>query len=241
MQNPFEDGNVISRERTNSFLGSDQARAFMRQVYTTMAIGLAITGMAAWVVANNPDMLRFFYSGVMRWIVMLAPLGFVIFLSARIYRMSVQTASITFGTYSLANGISLAFIFLIYDVGTIFQVFLITGGTFGAMALIGATTKVDLSQFRSVLFFGLIGIIIAMVVNMFMGSSTFDYIISIAGVLIFAGLTAYDTQKLLQIGANADPESDTTRKVAIIGALALYLDFINLFLFLLRIFGGGRN
>ena len=241
MQNPFENGNVISRERQGAFIGSDQARAFMRQVYTTMAIGLAITGMAAWVVANNRDFMEFFFTGIMQWIVMLAPLGFVFFLSSRIHRMSVQAASLTFATYSLINGISLAFIFLVYTTGTIFQVFLIPAGTFGAMALIGATTKIDLSQFRSVLFFGLIGIIIAMVVNMFMGSETFDYIISIAGVLIFAGLTAYDTQKLLEIGANADPESDTTRKVAILGALALYLDFINLFLFLLRIFGGSRD
>ncbi|MDP5170333.1 MAG: Bax inhibitor-1/YccA family protein, partial [Bacteroidia bacterium] len=159
----------------------------------------------------------------------------------RIYSMSVQAASLTFATYSLINGISLAFIFLFYDLGTIFQVFLITAGTFGAMALIGATTKIDLSKFRSILVFGLIGIIIASVVNMFMHSGPFEYIISIAGVLIFAGLTAYDTQKLLEIGANSDPESDGTRKVAIIGALALYLDFINLFLFMLRIFGGGRD
>lgn len=241
MQTPFENGDVISRQKTQSFIGSDQARAFMSQVFTTMAIGLAITGMAAWVVANNADFMQFFFTGIMQWIVMLAPLGLVIFLSTRIYKMSVQGASITFATYSLINGISLAFIFLLYDLGTIFQVFLITAGTFGAMALIGATTKVDLSKFRGILMFGLIGIIIAMLVNFFMQSAMFDYVISIIGVLVFAGLTAYDTQKLLEIGANSDPEAETTRKVAIIGALALYLDFINLFLFLLRIFGGGRD
>lgn len=241
MQNPFSNGDVLSREQTKNLLDSDLARKFMSQVYTTMAIGMAITGMAAWLVANNADLMQFFFTGIMRWIVMFAPLGMVIFLSSRISRMSVQVASLSFAAYSLLTGISLAFIFLIYDLGTIFQVFLITGGTFGAMALIGATTKVDLSKFRGILMFGLVGIIIAMVVNMFMQSSTFDYIVSIIGVLIFAGLTAYDTQKLLQIGANSDPESDNTRKVAIIGALTLYLDFLNLFLFLLRIFGGGRD
>lgn len=241
MQTPFGNGDVISRTRGKQFIESDLARQFMRQVYMIMAIGLLITGMAAWVVASNPDMLRFFFTGPMKWIIMLAPLGIVFFLSARIYHMSTQAASITFATYSLVNGISLAFIFLLYTAGTIFQVFLITAGTFGAMALIGATTKVDLSKFRSILLFGLIGIIIASIVNFFMQSSVFEYIISIAGVLIFAGLTAYDTQKLIEIGANADPESDSTRKVAIIGALALYLDFLNLFLFLLRIFGGSRD
>lgn len=231
----------MAQAEVQNFIQNGSARAFMRQVYSIMAIGLAITGMSAWVVANNPDFLQFFYTGIMRWIVMFAPLGFVFFLASRINRMSVQAASLTFATYSLVMGISLAFVFLLYSTGTIFQVFLITAGTFGAMALIGATTKVDLSQFRSVLMFGLIGIIIAMVVNWFMNSSTLEYIISVVGVLIFAGLTAYDTQKLLEIGAHSDPESESTRKVAIIGALNLYLDFINLFLFLLRLFGGGRD
>ncbi len=222
-------------------MDSSLARDFMRQVFVIMAIGLAITGMAAWVVSNNPMLLSFFFNGAMRWVVMLAPLAFVFFLAARVHKMSVQAASLTFATYSLVNGISLSFIFLIYDLGTIFQVFWITAGTFGAMALIGATTKVDLSKFRSILIFGLVGIIIASIVNMFMNSGPFEYIISIAGVLIFAGLTAYDTQKLLEIGAEADPEDEGTRKVAIMGALNLYLDFINMFLFLLRIFGGGRD
>ncbi len=242
MQNPFSNGDVLSREQTKNLLDSNLARKFMSQVYTTMAIGLAITGMAAWLVATTPVLLQFFLGNqIIFYITLFAPLGLVIFLSSRISRMSVQTATLAFATYALVNGISLASIFLVYELGTIFQVFLITAGTFGAMALIGATTKVDLSKFRGILMFGLVGIIIAMIVNMFMQSSTFDYIVSIIGVLIFAGLTAYDTQKLLQIGATADPESDATRKVAIMGALTLYLDFINLFLFLLRIFGGGRD
>lgn len=242
MQNPFSNGDVLSREQTSNLLDSDLARKFMSQVYTTMAIGLAITGMAAWLVATTPVLLQFFLGNqIVFYITLFAPLGLVIYLSSRISRMSIQAATLAFATYALVNGISLASIFLVYELGTIFQVFLITAGTFGAMALIGATTKVDLSKFRGILMFGLVGVLIALVVNIFMQSSTFDYIVSIIGVLIFAGLTAYDTQKLLQIGATADPESDSTRKVAIIGALKLYLDFINLFLFLLRIFGGGRD
>lgn len=242
MQNPFSNGDVLSREQTRNLLDSDLARKFMSQVYTTMAIGLAITAMAAWVVANTPVLAQFFLGNtIVYYITLFAPLGLVIFLSSRINRMTVQQASLSFATYALVNGLTLSVIFLIYSPAIIFKVFLITAGTFGAMALIGATTKVDLSKFRGILMFGLVGIIIAMVVNLFMQSETFDYIISIIGVLIFAGLTAYDTQKLLQIGATADPESDATRKVAIMGALTLYLDFINLFLFLLRIFGGGRD
>ncbi|MCB0836082.1 MAG: Bax inhibitor-1/YccA family protein [Bacteroidia bacterium] len=235
MKNYYE--TPVSESRKQSFIETGEANAFLRQVYTTMSLGLLITGLAAWYVAQSPALVNFFLSGIMMWVVMLAPLGFVIFLSARIHKMSFTAASITFATYSLVNGISLAFIFLVFEMGIIAQTFFITAGTFGAMTLVGMTTKVDLSKFRSVLYMALIGLIIASVVNIFFGSSMMDFIISVAGVLIFCGLTAYDTQKLMQIGMHADPESESTKKVALIGALALYLDFINLFLFLLRIFG----
>ncbi|MCB0853057.1 MAG: Bax inhibitor-1/YccA family protein [Bacteroidetes bacterium] len=235
MKNYYE--TPVSESRKQSFIETGEANAFLRQVYTTMSLGLLITGLAAWYVAQSPALVNFFLSGIMMWVVMLAPLGFVIFLSARIHKMSFTAASITFATYSLVNGISLAFIFLVFEMGIIAQTFFITAGTFGAMTLVGMTTKVDLSKFRSVLYMALIGLIIASVVNIFFGSSMMDFRISVAGVLIFCGLTAYDTQKLMQIGMHADPESESTKKVALIGALALYLDFINLFLFLLRIFG----
>ena len=237
----FQEADSYSDTRQQQFAASGDANAFMRSVYTTMSLGLLITAMTAWGVSQNPGLLGFFFTGIMRWIVIFAPLGFVIFLVARIHKMSFTTASLAFGAYSLVNGISFSFIFLAYDLGTIFQVFFITAGTFGAMSLIGATTKIDLSQYRSYLFMGLIGIIIASVVNLWMQNSMMEWIISIVGVLIFSGLTAYDTQKLLYIGAHADPETDSTRKIALIGALTLYLDFINLFLFLLRIFGGSRS
>ena len=223
-------------------LVADAANVFMRQVFSTMALGLAITGMVAWAVANSPFVLQLLYgNGIMRMVVMFAPLALVFFLAARINKMSFAAASTTFAVYSVLVGASLATIFLIYPIGTIFQVFLITAGTFGAMALIGWTTNVDLSKMGSILYMALIGLIIAMVVNWFMNSDTMDYIISVIGVLIFSGLTAYDTQKLLVIGSSVDPERESSKKMALMGALNLYLDFINLFLFLLRLFGGGRD
>lgn len=231
----------VSEERKQNFIVSGEANAFLRQVFTTMSLGLLITGMAAWYVSTSPALMEFFFTGITTWIVIFAPLAFVILLSARIHKMSFTNASITFATYSLVNGISFATIFMVYPMADIFKTFLITAGTFGAMALIGLTTKVDLSKFRSILYMGLIGIIIAMIANFFFRSGPFDYIISIIGVVIFCGLTAYDTQKLMQIGMHADPESEGTKKVALMGALSLYLDFINLFLFLLRIFGGSRD
>ncbi|RMG75494.1 MAG: Bax inhibitor-1/YccA family protein [Bacteroidetes bacterium] len=223
------------------FVESGAANAFMQQVFTTMSLGLLITGMAAWYVSQTPALINFFLTGFMMYVVMFAPLIFVIVLASRINKMSFTAASLTFATYSLINGISFSFIFLVYDLGAIFKVFLITAGTFGAMALAGATTKLDLSKMGSILFMALIGIIIASVVNWFLGSPMLDYLISIAGVVIFSGLTAYDTQKLIRIGAQVDAESETSRKIALMGALTLYLDFINLFLFLLRIFGGSRD
>lgn len=240
MENPFN----RTQERTShqGQLGLDNVNVFMRQVYVTMALGLVITGLTAWFVSQTPALLNLFFSGgIMRWIVMLAPLGFVFFLAARINKMSFSQASLTFALYSLVNGISFAFIFIVFDLGLIYKVFFITAGTFGAMALVGMTTKVDLSKFGSIMYMALIGLIIAMVVNWFMQSGTLDYIISCVGVLIFCGLTAYDNQKLMQIAGQVNPETEGTKKIALMGALNLYLDFINLFLFLLRIFGGGRD
>lgn len=229
---------IRSPQRERAFEETGGLSDFLRQVFATMGLGLLITGIAAWYVGNSPELLNFFFTGITKWIVMFAPLGLVFFLAARVHKMTFTNASIAFGVYALVNGISLAFIFAIYTGAVISQVFLITAGTFGAMALIGYTTKVDLSKFGSLLFMALIGLIIASVVNMFLGSDTFGWIISIVGVLIFCGLTAYDMQKLKIIGANIDPTTEGSKKVALMGALELYLDFINLFLFLLRIFGG---
>ncbi|WNJ21034.1 Bax inhibitor-1/YccA family protein [Pontibacter sp. G13] len=233
----FQNASVRERE----FVESGSARLFMRQVFTNMSLGLLITALSAYFVATNQALMTFFYSGITRYVVMFAPLIFVIVLASRIHKMSFTNASLTFAAYSLVNGISLAFIFWMFEMSGIVQTFAVTAGTFGAMALIGWTSKMDLSRIGSVLWMALIGLIIASVVNVFLGSPMMDFIISGAGVLIFSGLTAWDVQKLLRIGAHADPESDSTRKVALMGALTLYLDFINLFLFLLRFFGGGRD
>lgn len=220
-------------------LSESSASNFLRQVFSNMVLGLLITGMAAWYVGTNPELVSFIFSNtILRWVVMLAPLALVFFMVARVRKMSFTALSITFGVYSLINGISLSVIFALFSTASLAKVFFITAGTFGAMAIVGYTTKVDLSKFRSILYMGLIGIIIASVVNMFLGSGMFDYIISIIGVVIFSGLTAYDVQKMLVIGSNVDPEAESSRKYALMGALELYLDFINLFLFLLRIFGG---
>lgn len=230
-----------SQARERQFVQSGAANEFMRQVFTTMTLGLAITGMVAWYVANTPALMNFLFGGFMTYVTIFSPLVLVFFLSARIHKMSFAAASTTFAVYSVLVGASLSTIFIVYELGTLFQVFLITAGTFGAMALVGWTTNVDLTKMGSVLYMALIGLIIAMVVNWFMNSDTMDYIISVIGVLIFSGLTAYDTQKLLVIGANVDPEAEASKKMALMGALSLYLDFINLFLFLLRLFGGGRD
>jgi hypothetical protein len=174
------------------------------------------------------------------WIVMLAPLGLVLWMSMGFNRLSASTMLMIFVLYSVLMGASLSFIFLAYTGASIAKTFVITAAMFGAMALLGYTTKTDLTKFGSIMLMGLIGIIIASLVNMFMKSSTMDYIISFLGVLIFTGLTAYDVQKLKRIGAGIEAETEDSRKMTIMGALTLYLDFINLFLFLLRFFGNRR-
>jgi FtsH-binding integral membrane protein len=171
------------------------------------------------------------------WVVMLAPLGMVLLLGSGLRRFSASTMTLLFIVFSALMGMSISYIFVAYSLGSITSTFFISATMFGVMALVGYTTKTDLSKLGSLLFMGLIGIIIASIINYFLGSATFDYIISFIGVLIFTGLTAYDMQKVKQIGMQLDSESEEGKKAAIMGALSLYLDFINLFLFLLRFFG----
>jgi len=176
--------------------------------------------------------------------VMFAPLGFVLLMSFGYQRLSAPVLVLLFVIYSALNGITFSFILLTYTSGTVLACFLSAAAMFGLMAFMGYTTKQDLTKFGRILFMGLIGIIVASLINLFMGNSTLDYIISFIGVMIFTGLTAYDVQKLKNIGAGiqyADVPASDVKKVSILGALYLYLDFINLFLFLLRLFGGRRN
>jgi len=221
------------------------AKTYLSGVFGWMFLALSITAVTSWLFASSPQLLSMMYNAqggmtIYGWIVMLAPLGFVIWMSARFNRMSASTLALLFVIYSVLMGMSLSFIFLAYTGTSIATTFLITAGMFGVMAITGYTTKTDLTKFGSIMFMGLIGIIIAMVVNMFMHSSGMDYIISFLGVLIFTGLTAYDVQKLKRIGAGMVEGAEGTRKMTIMGALTLYLDFINLFLFLLRFFGNRR-
>jgi len=222
------------------------AKTFLSGVFMWMFLALGITAATAWLFATTPSLISMLYNSetggmsITGWIVMLSPLGLVLLMSARINRMSASTMVLVFIVFSLLMGASLSFIFLTYTGASIAKTFVITSAMFGSMAVLGYTTKTDLSKFGSIMFMGLIGIIIASVVNMFMRSEMMDYIISFIGVLVFTGLTAYDVQKLKRIGSQVDAETESARKLTIMGALTLYLDFINLFLFLLRFFGNRR-
>ena len=208
----------------------------MRKVFGKMSLGLLATAVTSFLVLSSETMLSLlFSSSAVMWILLAAELGLVLFLSARIDKMSSATATAMFYLYSVVNGLTLTPIFLLYTQTSIAMTFAITAGTFGAMALFGYVTKQDLSKFGSILFMALLGLIVCIVVNLFLGSSMLDLIISGAGVLIFVGLTAWDTQAIKRMCAEADPSM--LGKVATMGALTLYLDFINLFLYLLRFFG----
>jgi len=222
-------------------------RAYMLKVYNYMAAGLAVTGVAAvgtYLAAvdssSGTAQLTAFgqllFASPLMWVLVLAPVAMVFFLSFRINNMSVAAAQTTFWIYAALVGVSLASLGLVYTHGSIARVFLITAATFGAMSLYGYTTKRDLTGLGSFLFMGLIGIIIASLVNIFFASSAMSFIISVIGVIVFTGLTAYDTQKIKEMYMEADDAAVMGRK-AIMGALSLYLDFINLFLSLLRLFG----
>lgn len=212
--------------------------ALMRKVYVWMAMALAITGICAYGVAGSPSILQMIYGNPMTiWILFAAELGLVFYTTARINRLSLTTATTLFIIYSALNGVTLSSIFLVYSMSSIAKVFFITAGTFGAMATYGYFTKTDLSKFGSILIMALIGLILATVVNIFMKSAMFDMILSYIGVLIFVGLTAWDSQKIKEMLAVQTDMSEGAQKIALMGALTLYLDFINLFLYLLRIFG----
>ena len=224
-------------------------RAHMLRVYNYMTVGLVLTGVTAWAVATVPALSALFFqvsaSGrlgmtALGWIAFLAPLGLVFLLSFGVSRMSVATAQLVFWVYAGLMGVSLSTIFIAYTMSSITQVFFITAATFGAMSLWGYTTNRDLTGMGSFLFMGLIGIVIASIVNIFLASSALGFAVSIIGVLVFTGLTAYDTQKIKEMYYAADDGTVAGRK-AIMGALSLYLDFINLFLMLLRLFGQQRN
>jgi len=245
--------------RAEAAVVDEGLRAYMLRIYNYMVLGLAITGFAALgiymlSVTSDPTLAYqgarplargmyltqlgyYLFASPLKWVVILAPLGLVFFLSFRIQNMRPATAQITFWIYAALVGVSLGSIFLVYTHSSITRVFFITAATFGALSLWGYTTQRDISGWGSFLFMGLIGLCIAMLVNVFLGSTMMQWIISVVGVLVFAGLTAYDTQRLKSEYIYGAMEGDVLERSAIMGALSLYLDFLNLFTMLLHLLG----
>jgi len=214
-------------------------RDYMLRIYNYMASGLALTGIVAYVFAQSGMYLAIARTPLI-WLVMLAPLGLVMWLSYGINRMAASTAQAVFWVYAGLMGISLASVFLVFTGESVARVFFITAGTFAAMSLYGYTTQRDLSAWGSFLFMGLIGILIAMVVNIFLVSSALQFAISVIGVIVFTGLTAYDTQSIKEMYV-AYEDGEIAGKKAVMGALRLYLDFINLFMMLMQLLGTRRD
>jgi uncharacterized protein len=214
-------------------------RDYMLRIYNYMASGLALTGIVAYVFAQSGLYIAIARTPLI-WLVMLAPLGLVMWLSYGINRMQAATAQALFWVYAALMGVSLASVFLVFTGESVARVFFITAGTFGAMSLYGYTTQRDLSQWGSFLFMGLIGIIIASLVNIFLASSALQFAISVIGVVVFVGLTAYDTQSIKEMYFEND-DAQTAGKKAVMGALRLYLDFINLFMMLMQLLGTRRD
>ncbi|GAA4095296.1 Bax inhibitor-1/YccA family protein [Mucilaginibacter panaciglaebae] len=220
------------------------SRKFLANVFLWMFIALGISAFCAFYFATNPSLLQLLigangFSGL-GWIIMLSPLAFVMLMSYGLNRLSYPALALIFAVYAALTGVSLSFILLIYTTSSVLSVFISSSLLFGVMAVAGYTTQQDLTKFGSLMFMGLIGIVIATLVNMFMHSSGLDMAIAYIGVAVFTGLTAYDTQKLKRIGAGLEYGDATSKKYAIMGGLTLYLDFINLFLMLLRVFGRRR-
>ena len=215
-------------------------RSYMLSVYNYMGLGLVITGLVAYIVGTTPALYQPIMMSPLKWVVMLAPLGFVMFFSFRIEKMSVSSAQLAFWAFAALMGLSLSTVFVAFTGASVARVFFITAASFGALSLYGYTTKRDLSGMGSFLFMGLVGIIIASIVNWFLASSALQFAISVIGLLVFAGLTAYDTQQIKEMYYELD-NSDVMGRKAIMGALRLYLDFINMFMFLLHFFGGSNE
>jgi FtsH-binding integral membrane protein len=229
--------NTAAAEATQVDLG---LRSYMLGVYNHMTTALLMTGFFAyamkWAVFNVAGVGQLIYGSPLKWVVMLAPLGLVFWLSARINSMSATKARNLFYVYAALMGVSLASVLLMFSTASVARAFFITAGAFAALSLYGYTTKRSLSAMGSFMMIGLFGLIIAMVVNIFLASTAMDMMISVVGVLIFAGLTAWDTQKIKLMYMAGDSEAERTKK-SIFGALMLYLDFINMFMFILHLFG----
>ena len=232
--------NVVTRERELEM--SAAFPVLMRKVYLWMSLALVITGFTAYYVATTPALIGVIITNqILFWGLVIGELALVFGLSAAINKLSLTTATLMSVIYAVINGLTLSFIFLVYTASSITSVFFITAGTFAVMAFFGYFTKTDLSSLGKILMMALIGIIIATIVNIFTKSEGLAMILNYLGVLVFVGLTAYDSQKIKQMLMMAPDTGEAAQKVALLGALSLYLDFINLFLYLLRIFGSRRD
>ena len=214
-------------------------RQYMLKVYNFMTGGLVVTGLVAFFVAQSDQMLYAIYSSPLRWIVMLAPIGFAMLFGFRIQTMRASTAQALYWAFAAVMGLSLSYIFIAYTGVSVARVFFITAATFAGMSLYGYTTKRDLAGMGSFMFMGLIGIVLAMLVNLFLHSTGLQFAISVIGVIVFVGLTAWDTQRIKEMYSAGDA-ADVGTKKAILGAFQLYLDFINLFVMLLQLMGNRR-
>ncbi len=238
----FEELSYNSLTREQQLESSLAFPVLMRKVYVWMTLAMIITGFTAYYVATSQTLLTAIYSNSMAFYgLIIAEFALVFVLSSMINKLSLLTATLMFVLYSVVNGATLSFIFLAYTSSSITSVFFITAATFASMALYGYFTKKDLSSWGRILTMGLIGIVIASLVNIFLHNSGLNLIISYVGVLVFVGLTAYDTQKIKQMMLEAPDAGEHMQKIALLGALSLYLDFINLFLMLLRILGSNRD
>lgn len=229
----------LTQSKTSSY--DEGLRLYMNNIYKYMSFALLITGLIAYITANTPALLKLIFGTPLSIVIMLAPLFYVIYFSSKIWSMSPEKARNNLWIFSAIMGLSLTSIFLVYTSTSIVRTFFITSATFAGMSLYGYTTKKDLSGVGQFMMMGLIGIIIASIVNIFLKSAGMEFMISIIGVIVFTGLTAYDVQKLKHTYDYVGVNSDMKEKVAIIGALNLYMDFINLFLMLLRFTGNNKN
>lgn len=235
-----ERNTVIARQAREAAVVDVGLRQYMLGVYNYMASGLALTGIVATIVAMSPGLQQAIFGTPLMWVALLAPIVLVFFLSFRVHKMSAAAAQATFWAYAALNGIAFSTIFLVYTNQSIARVFFITAATFAGMSLYGYTTKRDLAGIGSFLYMGLIGILIAMLVNFFLASSALQFAISVIGVVVFTGLTAWDTQRIKESYYEGD-DREVMGKKSIMGALRLYLDFINLFVMLMQLIGVRRD
>ena len=227
---------------TSQAMTQEKVSSLFKNMYMQMASALALTGVTAFVLSESASFMAYLiYNPWLWWVCMLAEVGVVLFLSARVMKMSTNMATLMFVLYSMLTGVTLSTIFLVYQMETIATTFFVTAGTFFAMSLVGYFTKTDLTKMGSMLRMLLIGLIIATVVNIFVASSALYWITTYVGIIIFVGLIAYDTQKIKEIFYKHGSVDESGYKLALMGALTLYLDFINLFIYLLRFFGGSRD